>query len=297
MLRRSYTPRLDIDTAGTFATTPFPAPLLVASGSVAGGAPPPAVRRESSYLMRPRTHNGAHQPTRLRIPVALGRLLHPQALDFDQAMWDIVYLMVLPRRVYKQVYYQKQTKGRWLRDDPSFMVLLTLFLVVLAVAWGIAYSPLVGGVLKLVVYMVGVDFFGIGAVVATVGWVVANKFLKRSTSGAIIGGVTEDDLEWAYCFDVHCNLFLVVWVLLYLVQFVLLPVLRWNAWILLFLGNTLYFVAGCYYMVVTFHGYNALPFLDHSQLILLPVPLMAMLYVVSLFGFNIAKHMTNAYFN
>lgn len=231
----------------------------------------------------------------MRIPLFIRRFFKPPTLDFETAMWEIFYLIVSPKRVYRSLYYHKQTKNKWARDDPSFVILLSLFLTLSALAWGIAYCPGVVSVLKLVLYMVFVDFFVFGVAIATIGWVLANKFFKKRAES--IGAVTEADLEWAYCFDVHCNAFLVIWVALYMIQFILLPLLTMNNWFGLFLGNTLYFGSLSYYFVITFYGYNALPFLEHTQLILLPVGMLSILYTISLFGFNVAKTMTDFYFS
>jgi hypothetical protein len=232
----------------------------------------------------------------LKVPLFIKRLFKPPTLDFETAMWEIFYLVVSPKRVYRSLYYHKQTKNKWARDDPSFVILLSLFLTLSALAWGVAYSPGIVSILKLILYMVFIDFFVVGAIISTLGWVLANKFFKKRGDDSI-GAVTESDLEWAYCFDVHCNSFLVIWVALYMIQFVLLPLLTMNNWFGLFVGNTLYYVSLSYYFVITFYGYNALPFLEHTHLILFPILLLSVFYLISLFGFNVAKTMTNFYFS
>ena len=73
-------------------------------------------------------------------------------------------------------------------------------------------------------------------------------------------------------------------------QFVLWPVISRGFWGSLFVGNTLYLAAAGYYFVITFLGYNNLPFLHHTQFILLPLVGLGVVYVVSLFGFNVPKH-------
>ncbi|ODQ80990.1 hypothetical protein BABINDRAFT_179637 [Babjeviella inositovora NRRL Y-12698] len=235
-------------------------------------------------------------PDPTEIPVVLKRLVKPPTLDFETALWEIFYLLFAPRRVYKQLYYRKQTKNRWSRDDPSFVILLVFFLTVSAVAWGLAYTSGAVAILRMVLYMVVIDFLATGFAIATVGWLLANRLFKKS-SPATIGGVSDEELEWAFCFDIHCNSFLIIWVSLYLVQFVLLPVLTLDNWLSLFLGNTMYFGALSYYFVITFYGYNALPFLEHTEMILFPIPVVAALYLCSLFGFSMVKHMSSLYFN
>lgn len=273
--------------------------------------------------------NSSSSSSSFRIPIVIRRIFRPPTLDFETAIWEILYLVISPTKVYKSLYYHKQTKNKWARDDPSFMILLSSFLLISALGWGLAYSPGFFPILKLMVYMVLVDFFAMGIVVATVGWIVANKFLRKDGStGSIRGdgnqswfggrkltpsdntpsssatnrnsrgmvGVDAGDLEWAYCFDVHCNSFLIIWLCLYVIQFLLLPLLTRSNWFCLFLGNTLYLFALCYYFVITFYGYNALPFLHHTELLLAPIPILVILYLFSLFGFNVVKTMGSIYF-
>ena len=150
-------------------------------------------------------------------------------------------------------------------------------------------------ILKLMLYMVFIDFLAVGVLIATIGWVLASRFLKQSRrTGGEIGG--EGELEWAYCFDIHCNSFLLIWLCLYVIQFILLPVLTRTNWISLFIGNTLYLIALTYYFYITFLGYSNMPFLEHSELLLLPIVIIFIMYIISLFGFNMAATMVKLYF-
>ena len=65
-------------------------------------------------------------------------------------------------------------------------------------------------------------------------------------------------MEWAYSFDIHCNSFIPVFVILYLLQFFFMPILLNANFSILstILGNTMYFVALVYYTYITFLGYN-----------------------------------------
>ncbi|KAI9829600.1 MAG: hypothetical protein M1819_006105 [Sarea resinae] len=69
-----------------------------------------------------------------------------------------------------------------------------------------------------------------------------------------------------------------------------MPLIARDYWISLFLGNTLYLIAFSYYAVITFLGYNALPFLHHTELLLSPILVFAVLWFVTLFGFNLPTH-------
>lgn len=293
MTRRSFTPTLSISQQNILPlNTDDITSEEAASNSFNNNSPPP-LPSLSTFSMAsistdyPTSRAGTGRPrgtahkfrtslqgsSGLKIPVVIRRLFRPPTLDFETAIWEIFYLIVSPTKVYKSLYYHKQTKNTWARDDPSFVILLSSFITVSALAWGLAYASGILGILRLMLYMVLVDFLATGVIIATIGWFLANKFLKQSKRGIMsIGG--EGELEWAYCFDIHCNSFLIIWLCLYVIQFVLLPVLTKSNWMSLFLGNTLYLFAICYYFVISFYGYNTMPFLEHTELILLPIPVL-----------------------
>ena len=58
----------------------------------------------------------------------LRRLLHFRQMDFEFAVWQMLYLFTSPQRVYRNFHYRKQTKDQWARDDPAFLVLLGVWL-------------------------------------------------------------------------------------------------------------------------------------------------------------------------
>lgn len=80
---------------------------------------------------------------------------------------------------------------------------------------------------------------------------IANRFLARASVYS-----TDQSVEWQYAFDIHCNAFMPVIVLLYLIQMVFMKILIKDVWICSALGNTLYMVAIVYYCYITFLGYN-----------------------------------------
>lgn len=58
----------------------------------------------------------------------LRRLLHFRHMDFEFALWQMLYLFTSPQKVYRNFHYRKQTKDQWARDDPAFLVLLSIWL-------------------------------------------------------------------------------------------------------------------------------------------------------------------------
>lgn len=66
----------------------------------------------------------------------LRRLLHFRQMDFEFAVWQMLYLFTSPQRVYRNFHYRKQTKDQWARDDPAFLALLSIWLCGKSVHFG-----------------------------------------------------------------------------------------------------------------------------------------------------------------
>lgn len=228
----------------------------------------------------------------MRVPRYLRLLTRPPALDFEEASWELWYLLRSPRHAYKSLNYRQQTKTQWARDDPSFVILLSSLIAISALAWGIAYSPSVLGVLRLMLYMVVVDFLVTGVVISSIAYVFTNKVLRKPSQHS------EAPLEWAYCFDVHCNSFFVVFLWLYILQFLILPVVNRTNWLSVIIGNTLYFASFAHYSVITFLGYSMLPFLTRTQTFFYPVIPAFIIYVVACISkWSMVRFMSDQYFN
>jgi hypothetical protein len=90
-------------------------------------------------------------------------------------------------------------------------------------------------------------------------------------------------------------------------QFLFMPLIARDYWVSNFFGNTMYLLAFGYYFVITFLGYNgmhkkpiytncsplliatqALPFLSRTEVLLAPIPVLVILWFISLFTFDCA---------
>lgn len=225
----------------------------------------------------------------MRLPRYIRLLLRPPSLDFDTAIWDAVHVVWSPRKVISSLQSRQQISRQWARDDPSFIVLLTLFLTISALCWGLSYSSSFGGVLRLILFMVVIDFLAVGNVVAFAGWALATYVLRRPN--------TFSTIEYAYCFDVHCDAFLVIWLWLYVGQWILLPILDRENWISVILSNLLYSAAIIHYCYITFLGYSALPHLRRTQVLLLPVIIVVFIELIAtICKFSSVRFMLSQYF-
>ncbi|KAJ8787917.1 hypothetical protein J1605_005575 [Eschrichtius robustus] len=128
-------------------------------------------------------------------------------MDFEFAAWQMLYLFTSPQRVYRNFHYRKQTKDQWARDDPAFLVLLSLWLC----GFGFVLDMGFFETIKLLLWVVFIDCVGVGLLISTLMWFISNKYLVKRQS-------RDHDVEWGYAFDVHLNAFYPLLVILHFIQ-------------------------------------------------------------------------------
>ncbi|OGM45963.1 integral membrane protein [Aspergillus bombycis] len=260
-------------------------------------------------------------------------------MDFEMAIWEMTSLLIAPKKVFKSIYYhvsvaliagllsadvlimsygrnvgtnnprrhilidETTEENTWHRPDPSFTYLLSFFLLLTALAWGLAYAPSFGAIVRLSLLFIFLHFIGSSLLVSTIGYFAIGRLFGPDGAASSLSGLRggrgrrrgaaqglfvqpgeKDQLEFGYCFDVSNRAFFPLYLHLYVVQFLLLPLLTRSPsnFLATFLGNTLYLSALAYYTYITFLGYNALPFLHNTELLLLPILAFAILWLVSL---------------
>ncbi|ORY30380.1 UNC-50 protein [Naematelia encephala] len=236
--------------------------------------------------MTPRSERG--------IPLVLRRLTKFRSMDFELAFWQLTYLVVAPRRVYKQTYHHKQTKNVWARDDPAMLILISGCLAVAGLAWGLVYQRSFTGIITIMLKMVFRDFLLISLLTALILYLISNRLLLSPTTS--YAASPENRVEFTYAFDVAVNAFFPLVLTLYGGLLVLGGVVVKDNWVCLFFGNTLFLIAQVQYVYVTYLGYAALPFVARSQLLLSPLLPIFVGYLLSLLGFNTARHALQLYF-
>lgn len=68
----------------------------------------------------------------------LQRMIHIGQVDWEFAVVQMLYLCIAPRKVYDFVEYRRQTKDTAARDDPGFMLLLVLVMILTTAPYAIA---------------------------------------------------------------------------------------------------------------------------------------------------------------
>lgn len=220
----------------------------------------------------------------------LSRLFKFRQMDFEFALWQSWHLFTAPQKVYRNFQYRKQMKDQFARDDPAFLVVLSVWLCASSIGFAVVLDLHFTGFLKFMAWVVFVDCIGLGFVVATALWFLINKYLRRP-------GCQDKDVEWAYSFDVHLNAFFPLLVILHVVQLLFYHVLISHDWFLSrFIGNSLWLIAAGYYLYITFLGYSALPILHNTQVLLYPMTVLSMFFIVTLAGgWNVSQTLMDFY--
>jgi hypothetical protein len=141
----------------------------------------------------------------------LSRLTDFRQMDIQSALDQMKTLLsTRPHVVYKTSYYRKQTKNHWARDDPAFVALQFVFLVVSSIAYSVSFrAPFTEGI-AFMLYSVLFNWLGCGLIIATLGREIANRHLTDHKSTSHV----RQSVEWLYTFDIHCNAFFPLFVVL-----------------------------------------------------------------------------------
>lgn len=211
-------------------------------------------------------------------------------MDFEFALWQMLYLFYKPQQVYRNFQYRKETKAQFARDDPAFLVLLSAWLIISSAGFSLVLGIHFWGFLKFLLYVIFVDMVGVGLVIATALWYISNTFLLKP-------GSRDQDVEWGFSFDIHLNAFFPILVILHFVQLFVYHALIERDWFIsTMFGNTLWLIALSYYIYITFLGYSSLNILSKTNLFLAPLTILVMLYILSLgLNWNLSRSLMDFY--
>lgn len=124
---------------------------------------------------------------------------------------------------------------------------------------------------------------------------LTNAYLREEAPNS---HVVEQRVEWLYAFDVHCNSFFPMFVVLYVIHYFLSPILVAHGFFSVLLSNLLVLVAASYYHYLNFLGYDVLPFLERTTFFLYPIGFFMILTpILILSGFNPSRYILNIYFS
>lgn len=222
----------------------------------------------------------------------LRRIFHFRQMDFEFALWQMLYLFYKPQQVYRNFTYRKETKAQFARDDPAFLVLLALWLIISSAGFSLTLGIHFLGFIKFLLYVIFVDLIAVGVVIATGLWYISNKFLIKP-------GYSHQDVEWGFSFDVHLNAFFPLLIILHFIQLFIYHIFIEKDWFIsTWFGNTLWLIALGYYIYITFLGYSSLHILRRTHVFLYPLTVLLLVYISSLcFNWNLSRSLMWFYKN
>ncbi|MBA0606046.1 hypothetical protein Godav_018563, partial [Gossypium davidsonii] len=238
---------------------------------------------------------------------------------------SIVYMDFYVGCSYQHTKYHKQTKNQWARDDPAFVVICSLLLAVATVAYCAAYDHSAAHAVSVVISVLLFHFLLAGILLATCCWFLTNAYLREEAPNTCVVEQRVEWQVWLYAFDVHCNSFFPMFVMLYVIHYFLSPLLVAHGFIPALLSNLLFMVAASYHHYLNFLGYDGnfvpffslgklyynevsskidisivltvLPFLERTTFFLYPIGIVIILSpILILSGFNPSRYFMNIYF-
>lgn len=115
-------------------------------------------------------------------------------------MYDFFYILHIPGMTMQA------------RDDPAFCFLQIIMLIISSIAYGLAFRVgSISAILGFVIKSILIHWLGLGIIMASLGSLIANKHLMQAERSS---SHVKQNVEWLYAFDVHCNAFLPLFVLL-----------------------------------------------------------------------------------
>ena len=159
------------------------------------------------------------------------------------------------------------------------------------------------------------DFLLVTTILSSIFWFITNKYLSINSSinnkqninynniNQNANDFNSNKVEWLYSFDVHCNSYFIYFIISNVLVLILTPILLQKSLLSLILGNSIYLAAAIAYFYVTFLGYDgmnkylfilisstshihfeytALPIIKHSEKLLYPLPIIIILYIISM---------------
>lgn len=218
-----------------------------------------------------------------RLPPFLQRALQVDQMEFDSALSQMYSLLVKPNVVSKMSKARKMTKNHYYRDDPAFLVIQLFFIVVTVVAFHLALGHAIAPLFYNIVWDI-VAYMITAVVCASATLVVLSKYMMRDT----FVNEARRDIEWQYCFDVHCNGYFVYFMWTRVAQYFLLYALLTTSRYSCLLSVLLFLAGSVSYFYTLFLGYLELPVLTSQQKLMYPIPVLVLLaFLFFICNFNL----------
>lgn len=174
--------------------------------------------------------------------------------DLEYLVYQLVYAVRSPGRIYQLTQLRRQTKGSWARDDASYAILLFLLLGISAISWAIAYNVFSLTSILWLIFQFWLHLIFVGGITCGMCWYIANTKLRRGVSTP---HSVEQQVDPFYAWDVVCNSFTAVMFFMHFGLLITAPLVLSNQWISSLFGNTLVACGVATFWYNIFRGYHS----------------------------------------
>jgi hypothetical protein len=184
-------------------------------------------QRASSSLHH---HNLSTSTSMYHMNLQLHRLYDIRQMDIQSALDQMKTLIsTRPQLIYKTAYYRKQTKNHWYRDDPAFHCIQIIFLLLSCIAYSIAFKVSFLQAISFILTSIIWNYLLLGIIIATALREFTNRHLlshhhhpattstintTNTTTSSTSLHIQRQQVEWLYAFDIHCNAFFPLFIVL-----------------------------------------------------------------------------------
>ena len=205
----------------------------------------------------------------------LRRLFNRSQMDFEYALWQMSRLCISPSQVYLSTKTRKEIKGKWARDDPAFIVILLILMLISNIIHTIIFGEkrflnFIAVILETIFF----DFMFISGILSIIYWIISNKYLidSNNNNNNSVSQITNlisnelnnrynfdgNNIELGYSFDIHCNSYFIYFIINNIIVLILSPILLRQNTLSLILGNSISLFAFISYFYISFLGYNGM---------------------------------------
>ena len=197
----------------------------------------------------------------------LKKIYHIRQIDYYLAYLNIIYCFK-PKELIEMSKMRKHLKNKYGRDDPGFLLLLIIYIFISSISYSITF----------------------GLIISMISKIIIDKYFNNST--------TNQNIEFIYAFDIHCNGFVPMYAFCSIIPFIFIGITsKDNFMIETLFTNSSLCIGILYYSYVTFISYFSLPFVRKNKFVTLGIwPIIFTFLIGTLCNFNFFKFFCSMFF-
>ena len=221
----------------------------------------------------------------------LKKIYHIRQIDYYLAYLNIIYCFK-PKELIEMSKMRKHLKNKYGRDDPGFLLLIIIYVLISSISYSITfgiYNPF--KIFNIFFIQTFVFLITFGLIISMISKIIIDKYFNNST--------TNQNIEFIYAFDIHCNGFVPMYTFCSIIPFIFIGITsKDNFMIEILFTNSSLCIGILYYSYVTFISYFSLPFVRKNKFVTLGIwPIIFTFFIATLCNFNFFKYFCSMFFS